>query len=215
MSLETILQVFAVLALVFSVGAFAYRLRVFNSLRRPVDSAPTKGSRGQGILYAYTLGMMPWAKRAPAAMRLLTSAGWASTWASSWAWRFFDQPLDGLPALHPAHFAGGRHGPGRAPALAGIIMRYTEPGLKAISTGDDFFAVLIVSLFPVVTSLWLAGVLPIAVFYLVSALMLVYAPFGKIRHCIYFAYSRLFYGKFMVRGRAASQPASRLAEGEP
>ena len=32
-------------------------------------------------------------------------------------------------------------------------------------------------------------------FWLVSAVLLVYMPLGKIRHCIYYAYSRLFFGK--------------------
>jgi hypothetical protein len=29
--------------------------------------------------------------------------------------------------------------------------------------------------------------------------MLVYAPFSKIRHCAYYAYSRLFFGRAMGR----------------
>jgi hypothetical protein len=66
--------------------------------------------------------------------------------------------------------------------------------------------VLLVSLFlATATSALLAPALR-PVFYLVSALMLVYAPLGKIRHCLYYAYSRLFFGKFF--GRRAVLPAT-------
>ena len=98
-------------------------------------------------------------------------------------------------------------GAGAVLGLIGFAMRLIEHNLKAVSTKDDLMAVLLVSLFLAVASLWLLvpGVLP--AFYLVSAAMLVYAPFSKIRHCIYFAYSRLFYGKFI--GTRAVLPHSQ------
>jgi hypothetical protein len=42
--------------------------------------------------------------------------------------------------------------------------------------------------------------------YLSAAVMLFYAPLGKIRHCIYFFLSRLFYGRFIGR-RAVIHPS--------
>jgi nitrate reductase gamma subunit len=81
--------------------------------------------------------------------------------------------------------------------LAGLLARLVETNLKALSTPDDYFAVLIVSLFLATEALWLFFPQAQTIFYLTSAVMLVYTPLGKIRHCIYFAASRLFYGKFI------------------
>lgn len=64
-----------------------------------------------------------------------------------------------------------------------------------------------VTLFLASAALWLAEPAMLPLFYFTSAAMLVYAPFGKIRHCIYFAYSRLFFGRFT--GRRAVLPHSQ------
>ena len=62
METALIYQSLAGAALVFSVAAFAWRLRAFRGLARPADRAVPKGRPGLGVLYAYTLGMAPWAK---------------------------------------------------------------------------------------------------------------------------------------------------------
>ena len=50
-----------------------------------------------------------------------------------------------------------------------------------------------------------AGTLLVA-FYLVSAAMLIYLPLGKIRHCLYFFFSRTFFGKFFGRRGVLPHP---------
>jgi hypothetical protein len=35
--------------------------------------------------------------------------------------------------------------------------------------------------------------------YIISALTFIYVPLGKIRHCLYFFFSRIFFGKFFGR----------------
>ena len=74
---------------------------------------------------------------------------------------------------------------------------FIERNLKALSTPDEYFAVLLVSLFLATAALWLINPAAQVYFYVISAVMLVYAPFSKICHCIYFAYVRLFFGKFV------------------
>jgi cyanate permease len=208
MWVETFLQVLGVLALAFSVLSFGYRLQVFNRLRRPDEAAPPKGNTAKGIVYAYTLGMMPWAKESTRRHMLayLRGVGFhigifyglALFLLSPWiAW--LPQSLITVSAFLMA--AGALLG------LAGLAMRFIQPDLRSITTPDDLFAVVVVSLFQAAAAFWLAGLLPAGIFYLVGALMLVYAPFGKIRHCIYFAYSRWFYGKFI--GSRALLPHSQ------
>jgi hypothetical protein len=191
-------QILAGLALLFAILVFGLRLRRYNALPRPADRAAPKGSVKSGLVYAYTLGMAPWSKESTrrhwaAYLRgvifhlgiflclvLLLLSPWFSVLSSN---------LRLLLALGAAI--------GAVCGLTGFFARFVEQDLKALSVPDDYFAVLLVSLFLAATSLALLASAALPVYYLVGAAMLLYAPFGKIRHCIYFAYSRLFYGRFI------------------
>ena len=208
MTLILFTQILAALALVFTVIAFGWRLRLFNSLARPVDRSTPKGNPRLGVLYAYTLGMAPWAKESTrrhgiaylrgVAFHLGIFLGLGILISSPWLYQ--------LPVTWRALLALGAV-LGALLGLAGFIARFAEHNLKALSTPDDYTAVLVVSLFQVSAGLWLVYAPALPLFYLVSAIMLVYAPFSKIRHCIYYAYSRLFFGKFV--GSRAVLPHSQ------
>ena len=85
-------------------------------------------------------------------------------------------------------------------ALAGgylLIRRLREPVLRAISVPDDYISnVLVIALLAAaIASLvdparrsWLL---------VAGAVLLVYAPFGKIRHCVLFFVSRARFGAFI------------------
>jgi hypothetical protein len=198
MSLIGASQIAAGLALAFSLLAFGRLLWIFSRLPRPQDRSAPKGSAQAGILYAFTLGMAPWAKESTrlhsraylrgVAFHLGIFLGLVVFLASPW--------LEGQPSSAKALLALGA-GLGAFFGLAGFIFRLAEPNLKAISTPDDYFTVLVVSLFLACEALWLAGLLALPVFYGMAVVMLVYGPFSKIRHCLYFAASRLFFGKFV------------------
>jgi len=200
-----LLQFLALCALAFFVLAFTWRMRKFNQLARPSDRSRPKGSPQAGVLYAFTLGMAPWAKESTRrhAVAYLRGVGFhlgiflclAVLIASPWVPRL---PQEIRFLLGVAASLGAVMG------FTGFAMRFMERNLKALSTPDDYFAVLVVSLFLTAAALWLFGLIPVAVFYVISVAMLVYAPFSKIRHCFYYAYSRLFFGKFF--GRRAILP---------
>lgn len=197
MSVNQFTLIIAFLALAFAAAAFGWRLRILNRLSRPADRATPKGNPQTGVVYAYTLGMAPWAKESTRrhwaaylrgvafhagiflGLGILVLSPWISS-ATGWI-RILLAAGTGFGAIF---------------GLIGLIARFVEPDLKSLSTNDDFIAVLVVSLFLASACLWLLVPPALPVFYLVSGIMLVYAPFSKIRHCIYFAYSRLFFGKF-------------------
>jgi hypothetical protein len=202
------MQILTGAALLFSVLAFAGQLRAFNRLARPADRAVPKGSPRAGLLYAYTLGMAPWAKESTrlhslaylrgVAFHLGIFLGLGILLASPW--------LGGLPSLWRALLGAGA-ALGALLGLAGFAARLLERNLSALSNPDDYAAVLAVSLFLASASLWLFVPQALSLFYLVSAVLLVYAPFSKIRHCLYYAYSRMFFGKFV--GARAVLPHSQ------
>lgn len=200
------------LAFAFAMGAFTLRLRAFRRLNRPSERAPVRGSVPAGVVYAFTLGMAPWAKESTrrhwvsylrgVAFHLGIFLGIAVFLAAPW--------LDNAPPAWRSALAWSAL-LGALLGLAGLALRLVEPNLKRLSTPDDYFAVLLVSLFLAAAGLWLLGWLPAAVFYLLSAGLWVYAPFSKIRHCLYFAYSRLFYGRF-VGSREVLPHAARTGD---
>jgi hypothetical protein len=202
MDLITWTRWLAWISLAFSAAAFAWRLVNFNRLPRPAERAAPKGKTSAGVVYAYTLGMAPWAKESTRnhwvaylrgvgfhlgvflSIALLVISPWVPAWPG-WL-RFTLAAITLVCGLL---------------ALAGIGMRLVDPTLKPLSTPDDFLAVLLVGLFQLAAALWLVVPASGPLFFIVSALTAVYAPLSKIRHCIYYAYSRFFYGRFVgVRG---------------
>jgi hypothetical protein len=71
----------AALALIFTVAAFGWRLRLFNAWHAQ-SIAPLPKATCLGVFYAFTLGMAL-GEEAPAAWDRYLQV--ASTWASSWA----------------------------------------------------------------------------------------------------------------------------------
>ncbi len=203
-------QALAVAAILFTVAAFAWRLRIFNALPRPVESAPVRGSARAGMAYALTAGMAPWAKESTRlhwvaylrgiAFHMGIFLGLGILLAGPWL-AAAPEPLRLMAALVTAL--------GAVLGVAGFASRLIETNLRALSLPDDYFAVLLVSLFLVAATAALLSPDYLNAFYIISAVMLVYAPLGKIRHCIYFAYSRIFYGDSV--GRRGILPHNRQA----
>ncbi|MCS7350218.1 hypothetical protein [Thermoflexus sp.] len=188
------------IALGISVGGVAWRLR--GLLARPLrpDRSPARGSAWRGILYAFTMGMMPWAKEStrqhllPYLRGVLFHVGIFATLASLAVspWRL------SLPA--PLAVGGlVLTGIGAAGGLIGILMRIFDERLRALSHPDDYAAVALVTAWQAAGVAFWADPRWMAVFYGLSALTLVAIPVTKIRHCIYFFFSRFFFGLFYGR----------------
>jgi nitrate reductase gamma subunit len=200
MNIQTFTQAIAFAALLFSVSVFALRWKAMNKLPFGIDRSISKDSAARGVVYAFTTGMMPWAKEST---RLHFSAylrgilfhvgivaGIITLLVSPW----FDAMNDSVRVA-----AALVIGIGGLTGVAGAIGRIMQRNLRAFSTPDDHASVWIVSAFLLsAAASWLASEwLP--VFFTTSALMFVYAPFSKIRHCIYFYFGRLFYGLHIGR----------------
>ncbi len=159
------------------------------------ERAVAVASPVQGVVYAFTWGMMPWAKESTrrhllAYLRGIVfhagiGAAFLALVLSPW-----------LPAVPPLLRWGivAASGIGALMGFAGLFARIAEARLRRLSTPDDFFSVGLVSAFAAAgAAAWVApAALPS--FYLLAAATLVYIPFGKIRHCFYYFFSRYFFG---------------------
>jgi nitrate reductase gamma subunit len=196
MEIVSLTQIFAYIGI--AIGLVGVGLRVQQIRQRPFkpDLSRPRGSAGRGVLYAFTLGMAPWEKESTrkhwvAYLRgiffhLGTFAAYAVVFLAPFRETLLPPARWLLLALTLAGTVFG---------FTGILMRYLGKNERVLSTPDDYFAVFLTALFGALAfaALLTASVLP--AFYLVTALLSVYVPFGKIRHCIYFFYSKFFFGK--------------------
>lgn len=197
-----------------AAGLFGIYRRYAETKRRalPTDQSPIKGNPSHGISYAFTTGMMPWAKEATrihmiAYLRgIAFHAGIFTAIAAvilSPFWGVLPPLLSGL--LFWVLALGALLG------AAGGVMRIAEHNLRSLSLPDDHFAVWLTTLFMIVTGLALVNESFIIPMYVVSAITFLYIPLGKIRHCLYFFFSRMFFGKFF--GRRAVFPHPEAIKG--
>ncbi len=188
-------------------GLYGISIRYAETSRRalPSDNSPIKGSLSHGIQYAFTTGMMPWAKESTRIHMLAYLRGigfhigiFAAIGAViiSPFWEYLPAVLSWALfwVLTLSAILGA----------AGGIMRIVEHNLRGLSLPDDHFAVWLTTLFIAVAGLALLNEAFIIPMYIVSAVTFVYVPLGKIRHCLYFFFSRLFFGRFF--GRRAVLP---------
>ena len=196
----TTLHMVVVLALAWVVLAMARLYAKAKSYGPRTLYAKPAGDPAEGMRYAFTWGMAPWAKES--VMQHLPSylAGLAFHAGVFTAVLLLLLVLAGLglPAVLLA--------PVRALTLVGAVggfgllfKRMYTPQLRRLSVPDDFLANFLSSLFillafdwtlrPAVERLWLGE----------AAVLLFYAPLGKIRHCLFFFMTRYHLGAFFGR----------------
>ena len=184
------------------LGGYGIYRRYKQTRRRalPKDQSPAKGDPRQGIAYAFTLGMAPWAKESTRIhlIAYLRGIGFHVGIFSAIGFLFISPFLEQIPPL-PKTMLAWTMVMGSVLGAAGGLMRILEHNLRALSIPDDHFAVWLVTIWLSVSamSIWDHNLL--AVYYVISAITLAYIPVGKIRHCLYFFFSRTFFGKFFGR----------------
>jgi hypothetical protein len=206
-----ITQLLALAGLV--AGLFGIYLRYAETKRRtlPSDKSPIKGNLSHGITYAFTTGMLPWAKESTRIHMIayLRGIGFhigifaaiGTVIISPWL-GFFPAWIHTLLTIVL--------GMGAFLGAAGGVMRIVERNLRGLSLPDDHFAVWLTTLFITVAGLGLVNEAFLIPMYIIAAVTFVYVPLGKIRHCLYFFFSRIFFGKFF--GRRAVYPHTAAAK---
>ncbi len=189
-------------------GLFGIYARYAETKRRtvPADRSPIKGSLPKGIQYAFTTGMLPWAKESTRLHMIayLRGIGFHIGIFAAIGTVLISPFRESLPPLlFPTLFwtltLGALLG------AAGGIMRIAEHNLRRLSLPDDHFAVWLTTLFITAAGLAALSETFLVPMYYISAVTFVYIPLGKIRHCLYFFFSRIFFGKFFGR-RAVFPP---------
>jgi len=188
-----------------AAGFVAMRLRL-GAL--PPSYAPARGSSAAGVAYAFTVAFAPWAKES--ASRHLPSylAGIAYHAAVFAALARLVLSLFGPPALSLLDAAtAAALAPGLLCGVGLLVKRCVDARLRALSVPEDFFVNGLVD--AVLAAGLVASLRPAAlpVFQLAGALLIVYAPLGKVRHMLFLFTSRRALGAFF--GRRGVRPSAR------
>ena len=199
----------AALALLAAAGVstVAFALLKVRTGAVPAPVAPPRGSAAAGVLYAFTLAFAPWSKES--ASRHLPSylAGIAYhaavfTALAGLAYSLFGAPI---PPLASRVLAAALV-PGLACGVALLVKRCLDGRLRALSVPEDYFANALVN--AVLAAAIAAALEPrlLSVFQLLGAVLILYAPLGKLRHMVLLITSRRALGAML--GRRGVRPAA-------
>lgn len=101
-------------------------------------------------------------------------------------------------------------------AVMRIIRRISKPVMRAISTPDDYFSLILLTVwfafaFLAVPNRIDNGETVMLGYFFLTAFFLIYVPFSKISHYLYYPITRYYFGKTM--GYRGIYPMKRSAEG--
>ncbi len=105
--------------------------------------------------------------------------------------------------------------------LVGVMRLYrriTNPAVRLISTADDYFSLVLMTVYFAV-AVWAIpntyekNEWPLILFFTLTAFFLVYIPFSKIGHYLYYPFTRFFIGRTMGH-RGVGQRKIRKTAGE-
>jgi hypothetical protein len=189
-----------ILAVSLTVALLGVGVWIFQLFSRDsaCDPSPGKGSARLGILYAFTLGMLPWKKESARLHPLVYLRGIA----------FHAGIFAGILVLILSIFnVAGQNvlslvlsalmWLGVVSGVAAIISRVFDPMLRGISNTDDYVSPALISLFMITGALHAMGSPGTVYFYAATSVLCLYLPWSKVRHCVYFFFSRGKIGAMM------------------
>ncbi|MCJ7497457.1 MAG: hypothetical protein MUO78_04915 [candidate division Zixibacteria bacterium] len=93
--------------------------------------------------------------------------------------------------------------------LALLIKRILKPHMRSLSSGDDYLANSLVDLLLLSVLAATFAEIMLIPFLAVAIITFIYIPFGKLRHCVYFFYSRVLFGTFFGKRGVVPHPSKK------
>lgn len=205
-------------ALLFFVIVYLFRLRWLFKFRSRKERTFPVGKAGRGIAYSLINVAMPWAmestRKNPGFYIQfvifhigVTAAIGASFIIPYWPSLF---EIKAVVRLFQAAIAGG--------LIAGLLRLYrriARPRIRLISTPDDYVSLILMILFFAtavfaVPNEYPTAEWPLILFFGLTAFLLIYVPFSKIGHYLYYPFSRFFLGRTL--GHRGVLPAKKYSK---
>ena len=198
-----------VMALIFMASVYLLRIRWLlhfkpgRERQAPIRAGNT--SPGKGILYSWANIAFPWAMESTrqkpffytqfVLFHLAVAANIVMSFVIPYA-----------PALmRPIWVVRGLQGLFLLGCLIGtyrLYRRLSDPFIRRISSPDDYFSLILLTSWLFI-SVWAAPNRPeegegaLLIYFILTAFFLVYVPFSKISHYLYYPFTRYYFGKTM------------------
>jgi hypothetical protein len=194
-------------SLVVALAGVVFWISQLVSRKSACDPSPGKGSSQLGVMYAFTIGMMPWKKESARLHWLVYLRGIA----------FHIGILAGILVLIISMFALRSPSPfaivlrilaglGALSGLSALVQRATDPMLRGISGPDDYIAPALVTVFLLTAALSALGMASTAIFYVSTSVLSLYLPWSKVRHCVHFFFARARIGSMQGHRGLLARP---------
>ncbi|MCF8367286.1 MAG: hypothetical protein K9H16_15970 [Bacteroidales bacterium] len=192
--------IFAIAALFICTTSLLFHLIKVISLGKPQDFSSATGSPEKAMPYAFVGAMSP-AKKESAFLYLPTYVAGIiyhlGTFTALVLFFFIAFKLHAgttLASIISAFLA--------VSGLCGfgiLIKRIVKSQMRELSNPDDYISNLLVSVFHWVSALVLLSDTMLPVYFVISGLLFLYIPLGKLKHTIYFFAARYHLGFFFGR----------------
>jgi hypothetical protein len=150
------------------------------------------------VLYAFTLGMLPWKKESASLHWMVYIRGilfHIGIFAGMLALLLSILSVSGGDILKLIlsilMWAGAVAG------AAAVILRAAEANLRGISRADDYISPALITLFLAMGALHIMNLVDTVYFYATASVLCLYLPWSKVRHCVYFFFMRGKIGAMM------------------
>jgi len=202
-------------ALLFMSAVYTLRLIWIFRFKSKKECTFPAGSSTAGIRYSLMNIAMPWAtestRKRPwfytqfVIFHLGVTAAIAATFIIPYKPSFFEVKaiVRAFQVIIGAAFLVG---------LLRLIRRLTDPVLRLINTADDYFSLILMIMFfaagfLAVPNTYRSAEWPFFLFFGLTVFFLVYVPFSKICHYLYYPFTRYFLGRTM--GHRGAMPPKR------
>jgi hypothetical protein len=188
---------FAIAALAVCLSGFTFHLLRLIRLGKPRDYSAKAGNTTSAIIYSFTAAMSPKNKES-AFLHLPTyTAGIIYHIATFLSIAVFFLLLFNLtPGSALSMLIIISAFTGTASGLWILGKRFADSKLRMLSNPDDYLSNMLVTLFQLFTGLVIMFPVIYPVYMVVSGLLLLYIPVGKLKHAIYFFAARYHLGFF-------------------
>jgi hypothetical protein len=192
-------------ALLFFAALYALKVRKLMKLPLPPETAPAKGSAARGVAASFAAVFYPWSMESTtkhigrwvdfALYHLAAAAAIGATFTIPFTPRLMTYPVRMVFAFFIVI--------GIAVGFIRLARRMTDPYLRHVSTPDDYFSLAALQVFFASSAGCLIFNTPgwRFTYFVITALFLVYVPFSKISHYLYWFFARTYLGiRFGRRG---------------
>jgi len=190
-------QWLSVIALLICLLSCIYHTYKIIRLGNPPEYARRAGNVGKAVRYSFTGAMSPKVKES-AYMHMPTYIAGIiyhlGTFLAIFLFilTFFNVWIQGwiMWALVAVLLASGLCG------LGILLKRINKHELRSLSNPDDYISNILVTAFQMVTAFALIDFSYIPAYYIITSLLLLYFPLGKLKHAVYFFAARYHLGYF-------------------